>query len=444
MKVDNWEDLIALAKEQGLTPREAWERIEKTNLKFLNRKSTAEKELKKGTRVQRLMFPKNNEEDILLAKNVPSLDVSGDFYNFKNLEDKIFFTLGDVSGKGVDAGLIMARVTSLFEILVEEKKSLIEIVSLINDNLYNLRSGKFLTGIFAVYDKKSKNLEFINAGHSECIISDNKKISPKITFERNTWGDSLCGNPSNKTFGPHGIDLMERKDGRFQLAVVNHYPSESIEMFELVLSADDAQWELVWRGCIDVPDQYYFNDIALKDDGGFFASHMYSRDIIMEEWLITSLFKSNSGHIVEWTDGFFKKLDSSEGSGPNGISLDRSSNMLFISYNQGDQLVKFDLSINEKINTYFVQSPDNIFLTGNSAWFTSLDFQPNDAGNCIEREACSLPFSIYEIDKNSFKLKNEYSFSKTVFGLPTIAIPMSDKIYMGSFHSDRLGYFIKK
>ena len=75
----------------------------------------------------------------------------------------------------------MARVTSLFEILVEEKKSLIEIVSLINDNLYNLRSGKFLTGIFAVYDKKSKNLEFINAGHSESRISENKKITEHVS-----------------------------------------------------------------------------------------------------------------------------------------------------------------------------------------------------------------------------------------------------------------------
>ena len=127
------------------------------------------------------MFPKNNEEDILLAKNVPSLDVSGDFYNFKNLGDKIYLTLGDVSGKGVDAGLIMARATSLFEIFIEEKKSLIEIVSLINDNLYNLRSGKFITGIFAVYDKKSKNLEFINAGHSECIISENKEIIEHVS-----------------------------------------------------------------------------------------------------------------------------------------------------------------------------------------------------------------------------------------------------------------------
>jgi serine phosphatase RsbU (regulator of sigma subunit) len=168
------------------------------------------------------MFPKNNEEDILLAKNVPSLDVSGDFYNFKNLGDKIYLTLGDVSGKGVDAGLIMARATSLFEIFVEEKKSLIEIVSLINDNLYNLRSGKFITGIFAVYDKKSKNLEFINAGHSECIISENKeiiehvsdKIPPlgvqPINFDLNSFLNKI--SLKEKIFYIYSDGLSESKD----------------------------------------------------------------------------------------------------------------------------------------------------------------------------------------------------------------------------------------
>ena len=64
MKVDDWQDLIELAKKQGLTPKEAWERIEKTNLKFLNRKSTAEKELKRGTRIQELLFPKIKKENI--------------------------------------------------------------------------------------------------------------------------------------------------------------------------------------------------------------------------------------------------------------------------------------------------------------------------------------------------------------------------------------------
>ena len=72
---------------------------------------------------------------------------------------------------------------------------------------------------------------------------------------------------------------------------------------------------------------------------------------------------------------------------------------------------------------------------------TSLDFQPNDAPDCIFKVNCSLPFSIHELDKDTLELKNKYIFSKTVFGLPTVAVPVNEKIYMGSFHADRLGSF---
>ena len=44
-------------------------------------------------------------------------------------------------------------------------------------------------------------------------------------------------------------------------------------------------------------------------------------------------------------------------------------------------------------------------------------------------------------DIKSLEIINKYSFSKTVFGLPTVAVPFENKIYMGSFHSDRLGFF---
>ena len=45
-------------------------------------------------------------------------------------------------------------------------------------------------------------------------------------------------------------------------------------------------------------------------------------------------------------------------------------------------------------------------------------------------------------DAYSFlNILDKYSFSKTVFGLPTVAVPFENKVYMGSFHSDRLGFF---
>ena len=281
-----------------------------------------------------------------------------------------------------------------------------------------------------------------SGGFALLRLSDNKIITPKISFGKNIWGEDSC--KQNEIFGPHGIDLVQREDGSYQLGVINHYPGETIEMFELVQKSEHDTWSFVWRGCIEVPEKYYLNDIALKKDGTFYVSHMYSRDITMTKWLITALLKKDSGVILEWNKDSFIEIPNSEGSGPNGITLNESTNNLFISYNQGDRVVKFDLSDNKKLQTFKVESPDNIYINKDSVWLTSLDFQPNDAGDCIERPACSLPFSIYEIDRETFVLKNKNSFNKTVFGLPTIALPIENGIIMGSFHSDRLGYFTQK
>jgi len=281
-----------------------------------------------------------------------------------------------------------------------------------------------------------------SGGFALLRLSDNKIITPKISFGKNIWGEDSC--KQNEIFGPHGIDLVQREDGSYQLGVINHYPGETIEMFELVQKSEHDTWSFVWRGCIEVPEKYYLNDVALKKDGTFYVSHMYSRDITMTKWLITALFKKDSGVILEWNKDSFIEIPNSEGSGPNGITLNESTNNLFISYNQGDRVVKFDLSDNKKLQTFKVESPDNIYINKDSVWLTSLDFQPNDAGDCIERPACSLPFSIYEIDRETFVLKNKNSFNKTVFGLPTIAVPIDNTIFMGSFHSDRLGYFTQK
>ena len=281
-----------------------------------------------------------------------------------------------------------------------------------------------------------------SGGFALLRLSDNKIITPKISFGKNIWGEDSC--KQNDIFGPHGIDLVQKEDGSYQLGVINHYPGETIEMFELVQKSEQDTWSLVWKGCIEVPEKYYLNDVALKEDGTFYVSHMYSRDITMTKWLITALLKKDSGVILEWNKDSFIEIPNSEGSGPNGITLNESTNNLFISYNQGDRVVKFDLSDNKKLQTFKVESPDNIYINKDSVWLTSLDFQPNDAGDCIERPACSLPFSIYEIDRETFVLKNENSFNKTVFGLPTIAVPIENTIFMGSFHSDRLGYFTQK
>ena len=65
---------------------------------------------------------------------------------------------------------------------------------------------------------------------------------------------------------------------------------------------------MIWRGCINVPEKYYFNDISLKKDGTFYASYMYGRDITLSRWLIAALLKKNTGYLVEWDRNIFKKI----------------------------------------------------------------------------------------------------------------------------------------
>ena len=64
------------------------------------------------------------------------------------------------------------------------------------------------------------------------LVTESKRI-PNFLYEENTWGDPKCELKSRQ-LSPHGIDLIQRDDGRYMLAVVNHLPSESIELFELV------------------------------------------------------------------------------------------------------------------------------------------------------------------------------------------------------------------
>ena len=166
---------------------------------------------------------------------------------------------------------------------------------------------------------------------------------------------------------------------------------------------------------------------------------MYKRDITLNEWLFISLIKKNTGYLVEWSEDGFNKINGSEGSGSNGIALDIKKNIIYINYNQGDSITKFDLNTNTKVDKKFIEAPDNPYIDGDYVWVTSLDFQPNDFGRCEFDISCSLPFSVYKLDKNNLETINKYSFSKSVFGLPTVAVPFNNEIYLGSFHSDRIG-----
>jgi hypothetical protein len=277
-------------------------------------------------------------------------------------------------------------------------------------------------------------------GKLSLLNLETEEVEPlNMSYSNNTWGDGLCSRKNNDLLGPHGIDLITRKDGLYQLAVVNHIEYESIEMYELIKS--ETSWELIWRGCVRAPVENYLNDVSLKSDGSLFVSHMYDRDSSVSSFLSAALFKKKTGYVLQWNNkqGFSKVVES-EGSMPNGIAYSENNHLLYINNNLGDKVRVLDLNSKTLVAETYLNAPDNLILTEESLWVTTLDHEILDILKCTESITCTLPFSVYELDPLTLEEKQRFSFRKTVFGLPTVALPVKDKIWIGSFRSDRIAY----
>ena len=72
-----------------------------------------QRDLKMASRVQESLFP-NQRMDFIYGVNIPKKGVSGDLFDYVDRDGQIYFCMADVSGKGTDAALVMAKTHSLF------------------------------------------------------------------------------------------------------------------------------------------------------------------------------------------------------------------------------------------------------------------------------------------------------------------------------------------
>ncbi len=154
--------------------------IEENKLALANLQKEAkllkERELAAG--VQKSLFPDISKfENFIFAKNVPARDVSGDYFDVvRSTPEEYFFTLADVSGKGVKAGMYMAKASSIFRTLTNLKFPLEKVVFGVNNELVEAKfKGMFVTAVFGKLNIKTGELVFINAGHESILTFDKGK-----------------------------------------------------------------------------------------------------------------------------------------------------------------------------------------------------------------------------------------------------------------------------
>ncbi len=142
------------------------------------------KELEVASEMQKLLFPSDlpsNKQMDISAKYIPRHEVGGDYYDFIPLgDDKYIICIADVSGKGISAAMLMANFqatirtfySSVYQIQPFDLTFLIqELNKRVNSNA---KGEKFITFFIAEYNAATRELNYINAGHNQPIITNGK------------------------------------------------------------------------------------------------------------------------------------------------------------------------------------------------------------------------------------------------------------------------------
>ena len=142
-------------------------------------KERIESELRIAQGIQMGMLPKSfpafpEREDIALAARiVPAKEVGGDLYDFFIENEKLYFIVGDVSGKGIPASLVMAVTCRLFRSIASYLDKPEEIITSLNNSLSDgNESNMFCTAFLGILDLKTGNLSYCNAGHNAPLVID--------------------------------------------------------------------------------------------------------------------------------------------------------------------------------------------------------------------------------------------------------------------------------
>ena len=129
-----------------------------------------QRDLKMASRVQESLFP-NQRMDFIYGVNIPKKGVSGDLFDYVDRDGQIYFCMADVSGKGTDAALVMAKTHSLFRSMSRSLPPVDELAANMNRELVETAfNGMFVTGIIGRFDPETGDMQCCNAGHEPGLL----------------------------------------------------------------------------------------------------------------------------------------------------------------------------------------------------------------------------------------------------------------------------------
>lgn len=107
----------------------------------------------------------------IIAKNKPATEVGGDSFNMLTAKNKTYIYLGDVTGHGVAAGLVMTMVNSLVNVFVDISDSPYEVIVKVNKYIKkHVKKAMFMTMVMLCWDHEKKKMTYVGAGHEYILV----------------------------------------------------------------------------------------------------------------------------------------------------------------------------------------------------------------------------------------------------------------------------------
>ncbi len=216
IKVKSKNELGALANIFNMMTRDL-----KSAQQAVIKQQVMEKELELAKEIQLSLIPSQLPEIKgyeTAAFYRAAKEVGGDYYDVLPLAaEKYGVVMGDVSGKGVPAALIMAIARSILRSEAGEKMDSVETVKRLNSLIFNdMKPGMYITLFYGALDTKKNTLDIVSAGHNDTLIYKNKDKAV------------LSVNP--KGFGV-GLDPGKRFDKKVKSEAVDIKKGDSIVVY---------------------------------------------------------------------------------------------------------------------------------------------------------------------------------------------------------------------
>ena len=160
----------------GLYYNKLMSKLESSETQKEKWRSRISNEVKLAVKVQENFLPKRNLDNYPVSGiNISAREVSGDFFSFYPHNESVYFIIADVAGKGIHAGMVMAKASTLFEIMARDQVDPDEMMLHMNNDLFTTKTGgMFVTSILGDYNIVTNEIRWVNGGHQPAIIRDNE------------------------------------------------------------------------------------------------------------------------------------------------------------------------------------------------------------------------------------------------------------------------------